>query len=232
MTAVREAAAPVQAEFESRSLDLVRRLGSATALVLAPWGFVIANAGYTWATRDGGSDETGAGALALAGTYPTLFRIVLSAIMVGTLLLIPAVLAAMRLAHRSWLTFLGGSLMIAGYVCYLAVSASQFIIIRMAERGGPLAEYAALLDAGEADGSTSWVFLLFVAGNLGGTLLFAIGLLRSRVVPAWASVLIGLWPPLHITGLVVGNELVEVAGAILQAIGFAGVAAVVGRRRD
>jgi hypothetical protein len=35
------------------------------------------------------------------------------------------------------------------------------------------------------------------------------------------------WPPLHVTGLVVGNEIFEVAGAILQAVGFAGIAVVV-----
>ncbi|MET1006394.1 MAG: hypothetical protein ABWX96_12645, partial [Propionibacteriaceae bacterium] len=77
---------------------------------------------------------------------------------------------------------------------------------------------------------TSWVFGLFVLGNLVGTLLFAIGLLRSRAIPGWAAVLILLWPPLHVTGLVVGNELFEVTGAVLQAVGFATIAVVVRRR--
>jgi hypothetical protein len=36
-----------------------------------------------------------------------------------------------------------------------------------------------------------------------------------------------LWPPLHIAGLFVGGEALEVIGAVLQAIGFAGVAAAV-----
>ena len=67
-------------------------------------------------------------------------------------------------------------------------------------------------------------------GNLLGTLLFAIGLLRSRTVPVWPPILIMLWPPLHISGLIIGGEVVEVLGAVLQAIGFAGVAAVVLRR--
>jgi hypothetical protein len=124
------------------------------------------------------------------------------------------------------LAWVGGSLMIAGYVCYFGVLLSNMIIIAMAERGGPLTDYAAVIDASQIDLSTVWVFPIFVIGNLIGTLLFAIGLLRSRTVPVWAAILIMLWPPLHI----VGGEVLEVIGALLQAIGFARVAAVVLRR--
>ena len=120
--------------------------------------------------------------------------------------------------------------MIAGYVCYFGVLLSNMIIIAMAERGGPLADYAAVIDASQIDLSTFWVFPIFVVGNLLGTLLFAIGLLRSRAVPVGAAILIMLWPPLHVVGLVIGGEVLEVIGALLQAIGFAGVAAVALRR--
>lgn len=49
-------------------------------------------------------------------------------------------------------------------------------------------------------------------------------------MPVWAAILIKLWPPLHVVGLIVGGEVLEVIGALLQAIGFAGVAAVALRR--
>jgi hypothetical protein len=205
----------------------VRRLSGAVALIVAPWGFVITNACYAWMIRNGGSDETGAGALALAAAGPRILRLCLVAGMIGCLLIIPAVLTALRQAPRSRLAFVGGSLMIAGYVCYFGVLLSNMIIIAMAEHGGPLADFAAVIDAGQADGSTAWVFPIFIAGNLLGTLLFAIGLLRSRTVPIWAAVLIMLWPVLHISGLFLGGEVLEVIGAVLQAIGFAGVAAAV-----
>jgi len=39
-----------------------------------------------------------------------------------------------------------------------------------------------------------------------------------------------LWSPLHIAGLFLGGEVLEVIGAVLQAIGFAGVAAMVLRQ--
>ena len=146
----------------ARMTGRVRRLGGALALVLAPWGFVIANASYAWMIRNGGSDSSGAEALVLA-----------------------------------------------------------------AEHGGPLADYAAVIDASQNDLWTVWIFPIFIVGNLLGTLLFAIGLLRSRTVPIWPPILIMLWPPLHISGLIIGGEVLEVLGAVLQAIGFAGIAASV-----
>lgn len=210
----------------------VRRVGTALAMVLAPWGFVITNASYAWAIRDGGSDATGADALALAGGYPVLLRVGLVAGMLGCLLLIPAVLGAFRLAPTSRLVLAGGSLMIAGYVCYFGVLGTNFTILAMAERGGPLAEYAAVIDASQADPWSTWVFLLFVAGNLLGTLLFAVGLLRSRAVPVWAALGILLWPPLHVIGLALfGNEVPQVIGAVLQALGFVGCAGAVSAKK-
>jgi hypothetical protein len=149
--------------------------------------------------------------------------------MIGCLLIIPAVLTALGLAWRSRLAFVGGSLMIAGYVCYFGVLLSNMIIIAMAERGGPLADYAAVIDSSQSDVSTGWVFPIFILGNLLGTLIFAIGLLRSRTVPLWAAISIMLWPPLHVAGLFLGGEVLEVVGAVLQTIGF-GVAAAVLRR--
>jgi hypothetical protein len=232
MTTVEQSAVLSPSKGSGRKTGRVRRLGGALALVLAPWGFVIANACYAWMIRNGGGDETGADSLALAAANPDLVRLLLVAGMLGCLLIIPAVITALSLARRSGLAFVGGSVMIAGYVCYFGVLLSNTIIIAMAERGGPTADYAAVIDATQADPWTVWVFPIFIVGNLIGTLLFAIGLLRSRKVPIWAAILIMLWPPLHVGGLIIGGEVPEVIGAVLQAIGFAGVATAVLRRSD
>jgi hypothetical protein len=229
MAAIQEAAS-AQRVAQPESGQRLRRVGGALALVLAPWGFVITNATYAWMIRNGGSDETGADALSLAAAGPDLLRLGIVAGMIACLLIIPAVLTALRLARQSRLAFVGGSLMIAGYVCYFGVLLSNMIILAMAERGGPIADYAAVIDASQADLSTAWVFPMFIVGNLLGTVFFAIGLLRSRMVPVWAAILIMLWPPLHVGGLFLGGEVLEVIGAVLQAIGFAGVAAAVLRR--
>ena len=63
--------------------------------------------------------------------------------------------------------------------------------------------------------------------------MFAVGLLRSRAVPVWAALGIAAWPPLHVVGLVFfGNEVPQVIGAVLQAVGFAGCAGVLLQRRQ
>jgi hypothetical protein len=208
------------------------RIPLATALFTAPWGLLIANAGYAWATRNGGSDETGAGALALAAAHPTLLRTGVLAGMVGALLMVPAALGTGQLigdrARR--LGFVSATLVAAGYICYFAVINMSMVTLAMAHRGGPLADYAAVLDAAENNTLTAWVFLLFVAGNLLGTFLLALALLRGRVVPVWAAVAVMAWPVLHVTGLIAGTEWFEVAGAFLQGIGFAVVGARLVRR--
>ena len=230
MTAV-DRATPTQDIAQPDASGRLRRLGGALALVLAPWGFVIANASYAWMIRNGGSDSTGAEALALAATGPDVLRFAVVAGMIGCLLVIPAVLTALSHAWRSRLAFVGGSMMIAGYICYFGVLLSNMIIIAMVEHGGPLVDYAAVIDASQSDLWTAWVFPIFIVGNLLGTLLFAIGLLRSRTVPAWAAILIMLWPPLHVIGLMIGGEVLEVLGAVLQAIGFAVIATAVLRHQ-
>src|SRR3954454_4976573 len=91
----------------------------------------------------------------------------------------------------------------------------------MAERGGPVGDFAAVVDASEGNAWTTWVFLLFVLGNLVGTFLLGLALLRGRAVPPWGAVAVMAWPPLHITGLIVGSEWFEGTGAVLQGVGFA-----------
>ena len=49
--------------------------------------------------------------------------------------------------------------------------------------------------------------------------------------PPWAALAIMTWPPLHVIGLVVGTEVFEVAGAVLQALGSAAIAVGVLRGR-
>lgn len=211
----------------------LRRWGAALGLFLAPWGFVVTNTCYAWAIRDGGSDATGAEALALFGAHPLAVRIGVLAGSIACLLMVPAVLGLFRLAPRSRLVLVGGSLMIAGYVSYLPILDASRIVVTMAERGGPLADYAAVIDASQSGAWGGWLFGLFVLGNLVGTLLVAIGLFLSRAAGAWPPVAIACWPVLHVIGLVwFGNEIPQVIGAILQAVGLAACAVALLRTGD
>ncbi len=229
----------VTAQQETRGTEVVRpasrsrRVALALAMIIAPWGFVVTNTAYALAIRDGGNEATSVDALALYAAHPDLVRISVIAGMIGCLLLVPAVLGVFRLAPASRLVLVGGSLMIAGYVGYFAVLNSSLTTLAMAERGEPVAVFAAVLDASQAEPWGTVIFVLFVVGNLIGTALLAIGLLVSRRVPVWAALGILAWPPLHVVGLVFfGNEVPQVIGAVLQAVGFAGCAGVLLRRRS
>jgi hypothetical protein len=123
----------------------------------------------------------------------------------------------------------GGSLMIAGYVCYFSVLSHGLVALAMAVRGDHPADYAAVIDAAQAE--SAWVFLIFVIGNLIGTAVLAGGLLASRAVPIWAALAILSWPLFHVIGLLFfGNEVPQVIGAMVQAVGFAGCAWALLRR--
>lgn len=207
-----------------------RRIGLAAAMVLGPWGFVITNVAYALAIRDGGNESTSADTLALYAAHPDLVRVAVVAGMIGCLLVIPAVLGVLRLAPASRLVLVGGSAMITGYVCYSGILLGSLTTLALAQSRNPAAS-AGVLDAAQSEPWGTVVFAFFALGNLIGTLLLALGLLRSRSAPVWAAIGILAWPPLHVVGLVFfGNEVPQVIGAVLQAVGFAGCAAVLLRR--
>jgi hypothetical protein len=209
----------------------LRRVGLVLAMVLAPWGFVITNVAYALAIRDGGNEDTSVDALALYAAHPDLVRLAVVAGSIGCLLLVPAVLGVFRLAPTSRLVLIGGSMMIAGYACYLAILHSSLTTLAMAQQAGSDAAFAAVLDASQAEVWGTVTFGTFALGNLVGTALLSIGLLRSRAVPVWAALGVLAWPPLHVIGLVFfGNEVPQVIGAVLQALGFAGCAWALLRR--
>ena len=125
----------------------LRRNGAILGMVVAPWCWLVANFAYLLAIRDGGSDADGAGALALAAEHPTLTRITILAVMIGGILVVPAVAGLFRLAPTSRLVTVGGSMMVAGYVCYAGIAATGWTTLAMAEVVGPTQELAAVLDA-------------------------------------------------------------------------------------
>lgn len=212
-----------------RALQL-RTLAVVVGLALAPWTWVVANTAYMLAIRDGGDDSDGASGLALMAAHPTLGHVSVLAVMVGGILVVPAVLGFYRIAGDRAGVVVGGGLMVAGYICYAGIGASSALQQTMADYGGPVDDFAAVIDASYADPWTLWTFLLFVLGNLVGTLLLAGGLWRSRTTPRWVPVAIAAWPVLHVVGLVaLPNEVPQVVGAVLQALGFGRCALVLAR---
>ena len=92
---------------------------------------------YLLAIRDGGNEDTGADTLALYAAHPGLVHAAVTGGMLACLLIVPAVLGVFRLAPTNWLTLVGGSLMIAGYICYFGVLNSSIGTLALALADGP-----------------------------------------------------------------------------------------------
>ncbi len=201
-----------------------RRVSMALALPLAFVFQAITNSCYAYVQSLGYSDETGAETIRLFGEYPRLATTMSLVSMVGSALVVPGVLAALRVLRkgRPRLSLLAGVLMIAGYMCYFAVVMSNFDQIELARLAPEVG--AELIDSSTKLTTLLPIFLIFVIGNLLGTLLLGIAVFLSGAVARWAGILIAGWTVGHITNLVVGSECFAVAGGILEVVGLSVVA--------
>ncbi|MGZ4637681.1 MAG: hypothetical protein ACXV2J_01345 [Actinomycetes bacterium] len=107
--------------------------------------------------------------------------------------------------------------MITGYVCYFGMLFQGFATVALAQHGGTTADHVAVQDLTMNQGFFVAVALTFVLGNIVGTFLLGMALMRARAAPTWAALCIITWSVLH----VVGGTWGEVIGAVVQAIGLA-----------
>lgn len=202
-----------------------RRIAGALALPLAFALQAGCNALYAIAsTGNAGDSGSGTETLSFYAAHASELRLATVLSLIGSLLVAPGILAALRVLRtsRPRLSLIAGVLMIAGYICYFGVVTTGFDSLALAEGG---VDAGAAMDAVQADAAALWIFLLFVVGNLVGTLLLGIAVILSKQVPWVAGALIIGWPVGHVTNLIVGNEWFAVAGGVLEVIGLSLVAA-------
>jgi hypothetical protein len=197
----------------------MRRVGLAAAMLTAPWFIVAANTGYFVTTLHGGDDLEPSHAIALANDHLSLDRWSNLAALLGSLLLVPAVLGAMHLVRTraARLGLVGGVLMAAAYICYFAMVFQAFTVDAMVKVGGSSRQNVGVLQAVLDEPLILWVPVLFVVGNLIGTFLLGLALVRARTVSRIAGLGLMVWPVSHLLGL----PFLEAAGAAAQAVGFA-----------
>lgn len=205
-----------------------RRRAAAIALPLAFVCQLVCNALYAWASTSSGIVDTGSAvdALALYAAYPAEMTAAHLFSLVGCLLAVLGLPAALRVLRpaRPRLAAWAVGLMIAGYASYFGINFSGFDEIALALAG---ADIGPVLDAAPMWGLP--FALLFVVGNLLGTLLLGLAVVlagRSRTAhaPWWAGLLIMGWTLGHVVNIVVGNEWFAVAGGALEIAGLAFVA--------
>jgi hypothetical protein len=207
-----------------------RRVGLALAMLLAPWFIVAAEVGHAVMTLHGGDDLEPSDDLTLTGEHLTLVRWASLAALAGALLLVPAVLGVMRLVRvrAARLGLVGGVLTAAAYVCYFAMVFQGFTTAAMVEAGGSTSQNVTVLQAVLDEPLTRWVYLLFVLGNLLGTFLLGLALVRAHTANRLAGFGLMAWPVFH----AISFPFSDVIGTAVQAIGFGLAAMALLRRRD
>lgn len=226
--------APVLTEPTTR----FRRVAGAIALPLAFILQLACNAIYAWVSTESGLSDTegGSQAVELYGRYPAAFEAMTVLAMVGVLVMIPGLLAALRVLRpaKPRLALWAVVLMITGYVCYFGTVTTNFSALGLARYAAshPNVDAGAIQDAAQGFPALMVFFVLFVIGNLIGTLLLGLAVILSKTLPWYAGALIMCWTVGHIINITGGGEWFAVAGGALEIVGLGIVAAAALRISD
>src|SRR4029453_3031431 len=149
-----------------------RRRSAAIALPVAFVCQLVCNAIYAGVSTSTGLSDTGssAGGLELAAAAPGALLAAVMFALVGSLLAVLGLPAALRLLRpaRPRLALWAVTLMVAGYISYFGISFANLDRIALAARG---VDAAAALDASPASTAGPPFFLLFPIGQLIGHLV-------------------------------------------------------------
>jgi hypothetical protein len=167
-----------------------------------------------------------AGELAVAAAHPDRWAVALALVAIGSMLLVAALPALLRLGH-SRLALTGTVLL--GYANIVAASdaISEIGVRSMVDPAADHAQMVALIDRVEAGASAPF----FVTGGISfmlGAVLLAVALWRSRVVPAWSAALLGLSFVVNLLGWAGASHPVILSSAFTMLVAVTPVAAVLG----
>ena len=160
-----------------------------------------------------------------------------AAVWLGTLAMltmVPALLAAVRLARRRRpvLATAAAAVNLAAYLgAGLGFTAFDGVLLTAGVSGADHGVLVPVLDAYTSGGVYSLSAGLFVLGHVVGMVLLGLALWRS--VPRWASIAITVSQPLHFVCFVIlQNFWLDAAAWSLAAVGLAACAVVVARTPD
>ncbi len=215
-----------------------RRVTGAIALPLAFVFQLACNTVYAWVSTESGLSDTVAGSetIEFYGRYPTAFLLMTAFALIGVLVMIPGLLAGLRVLRpsRPRLALWAVVLMLTGYVSYFGIVMTNFDTLGLARyaHDHPNLDVSAILDASQASPVQTVFFLLFVIGNLIGTLLLGLAVILSRNLPWYAGALVICWTLGHVINIAGGGEWFAVAGGTLEIIGLSIIAATALRTTD
>ncbi len=198
-----------------------RLVGVALAMFVAPWLIVAAETAHALTNPHGKDEIDPAVGFTLAADHLVIYRWSSVAAMLGAILLVPATLGVMRLVRTgaARLGLVGGVLTALGYICYFAlVFQGAGTTAAMLDVDGSRNHDVDVLQRFMDQPMTLWVGPVFVLGNIVGTFLLALALVRARAAGRLAGYALMAWPVLHVLSF---SPFVEVVAAVAQAIGLA-----------
>jgi hypothetical protein len=194
--------------------------GSVRSLVTAPLlGLVAACA---WPPLRAGEPAQ----LAAISAEPGRWYIFSLFLLLSTILLVPAVLALMRLLGRScptWALFAGCAAQL-GILIGVGDAATNLMVWQMGSRGASLSQMAALATRYNAAPGAALIFMIGGLATLGGTLALSAGLWRAHAAPAWTAIAVAMIA--NIIGLSAGSVPITIASFALLLTAFGRIAVI------
>ncbi len=197
------------------------------------WCLVVGPAALaaTFAAWPSYSADTAAEAVRSAASHPTALDVSTWLTVPVIICMIPAMLAAGRVARRGapLLSLCGTALAVLGWAAVYAPIAIDSVARQAASEPGQPAAVIHLYDRFEnADLGLSLAFGFFIVGHVVGTALVGVALWRSRSVQRWGAALVIAGALLHpVARVALDSRPLDVLGALLLTAGLAAVARVV-----
>jgi hypothetical protein len=150
-------------------------------------------------------------------------------LLLSTIMLVPAVLALMRLLGHSrpvW-ALIAGSLAQLGILIGIGDAATELMVWQMGAPGASLGQMAALAARYNAAPGAALIFMIGGLATLSGTLLLSAGLWRAHAVPAWTAIAIPIATIANIAGLSASSVPITIASFALLLAAFGRIAVIV-----
>lgn len=164
--------------------------------------------------------------LDVIAAHPTRWYWFTLLLLIGSMLLVPALLGIAALIHERSprLANVGGGLAVIGSLIAIGDVMSQFVSWQMVADGANHDQMAALLHRFDNAAGTGVVFSVGGLSILIGVILLTVGLIRSRLTPAWSAIGLSLATLLNIVAFSSASAAGVAASwaVLLVAMGYIG----------
>jgi hypothetical protein len=150
-------------------------------------------------------------------------------LLLSSIMLVPALLALMRLLGQTrpaW-ALVAGCLAQFGILVGVGDAATELMFWQMGARGASLSQMAALATRYDTAPGATLIFMLGGIATLAGMLALSAGLWRAHAVPVWTAIAVPAATVANIVGLSGSNVPVTIASFILLLAAFGRIAAIV-----